>query len=221
MVLSILAPMQIAPDTETRHVCRHLYRCRSRSTSCASNSSDSRRLSARSNRSNCLRSHSAHRRDRGSSSCSTTYDFIGEPVDPLDSDFVKASQDARPESAGSDRRSFDPGGARHQHSADRNSADGTAAVLHSRSLPSRRARSRSHCCRALDLEMPPTFTDADIYRVQAAMIEQCEQTMSRVAIIDPPLSAVRDERLGNLRRAGLAQSVRFHVRRFLLSRGSA
>jgi phage tail sheath protein FI len=49
---------------------------------------------------------------------------------------------------------------------------------------------------ALDLELPPAFSDNDIYRVQAAMIEQCEDTMSRLAIIDPPLSVARDERLG-------------------------
>jgi len=45
-------------------------------------------------------------------------------------------------------------------------------------------------------ELPPVFDPAAIHRVQAAMIEQCERLRDRVALIDPPFSAARDDRLG-------------------------
>jgi uncharacterized protein len=45
-------------------------------------------------------------------------------------------------------------------------------------------------------ELPPVFPDADVYRVQAAMVDQCERRRDRIAILDPPHSAARDNELG-------------------------
>jgi hypothetical protein len=125
----------------------------------------------------------------------TTYDFIGEPVDPLDSDVEKASKTR---------------GLRVLEAIDEVSilavpdiniqpiaippTEPPPTCIPDPCLPS--GPQPVAPLPLLDFELPPTFTDTDIYRVQAAMIEQCKQTMSRVAIIDPPLSAVRDERLG-------------------------
>jgi phage tail sheath protein FI len=47
-----------------------------------------------------------------------------------------------------------------------------------------------------DVELPPVFSDADIYRVQSAMVEQCERLGDRIALIDPPFDVASDDRLG-------------------------
>ena len=125
----------------------------------------------------------------------TTYDFMGEPVDPLDSDIVKASKTR---------------GLKVLEVVDEVSilavpdiniqpveippTEPLPPCIPDPCLPG--APPPLATLPTLDVELPPTFSDADIYRVQAAMLEQCEQTKSRVAIIDPPFSAVRDERLG-------------------------
>lgn len=48
----------------------------------------------------------------------------------------------------------------------------------------------------VESELPPVFDLGAIQRVQAAMIEQCERLRDRIALIDPPFSAARDDRLG-------------------------
>ena len=126
----------------------------------------------------------------------TAYDLMGEPVDPLDSDLVKKSK-AR--------------GLRVLETIDEVSilavpdiniqpvaippVEPLPPCVPDKCLPST-VDPVAPAPPVPDLEMPPTFSDADIYRVQAAMVEQCETTRSRVALIDPPVSAVRDERLG-------------------------
>jgi len=125
----------------------------------------------------------------------TTHDFIGEPVDPLDSDFVKAAKTR---------------GLRVLEAIDEVSilavpdinvqpiaippTEPVPPCIPDPCLPGGPVPVAAPP--PLDPELPPVFSDNDIYRVQAAMIEQCEDTMSRVAIIDPPLSAARDQRLG-------------------------
>jgi len=125
----------------------------------------------------------------------TTYDFIGEPVDPLDGDVVKQSKLR---------------GLRVLESIDEVSILAVPDIniqpieippieplppcIPDPCLPGTPSPIASPP--PVEVELPPTFSDADIYRVQAAMVEQCEQTMSRVALIDPPLSTVRDELLG-------------------------
>jgi hypothetical protein len=47
-----------------------------------------------------------------------------------------------------------------------------------------------------EAELPPVFTPAQIYRVQAEMIEQCERLRDRVALIDPPYATASKSALG-------------------------
>jgi phage tail sheath protein FI len=45
-------------------------------------------------------------------------------------------------------------------------------------------------------DLPPVFSDAEIFQVQSEMIDQCETLRDRIALIDPPLSAARDDKAG-------------------------
>jgi uncharacterized protein len=46
------------------------------------------------------------------------------------------------------------------------------------------------------IERPPTFTEAQIYKMQMAMIQQCEKRRDRIALIDPPFSVAGKPELG-------------------------
>lgn len=45
-------------------------------------------------------------------------------------------------------------------------------------------------------ELPPTFSEQDIFQVQSELITQCESLRDRIALIDPPFSASRDDKVG-------------------------
>ena len=45
-------------------------------------------------------------------------------------------------------------------------------------------------------EQPPRFSEADVYRVQAALVQHCEARRDRIALLDPPVEAARDARTG-------------------------
>jgi phage tail sheath protein FI len=45
-------------------------------------------------------------------------------------------------------------------------------------------------------EMPPVFPDAAVFQVQQALVEHCEARRDRMALLDPPFSAIADPRLG-------------------------
>lgn len=45
-------------------------------------------------------------------------------------------------------------------------------------------------------DLPPVFSEADIFKVQAALIQQCEKLRDRIALLDPPFAAARDDQLG-------------------------
>jgi hypothetical protein len=45
-------------------------------------------------------------------------------------------------------------------------------------------------------DLPPRFSDDDVYRVQAAQIQHCEARRDRIALLDPPYDTVSDPRLG-------------------------
>ena len=45
-------------------------------------------------------------------------------------------------------------------------------------------------------ELPPIFAESDIYQVQAALVQQCEDLRDRIGLLDPPLEASRDDALG-------------------------
>lgn len=45
-------------------------------------------------------------------------------------------------------------------------------------------------------DLPPRFSEQDVYRVQAALIEHCERRRDRIALLDAPFAAARDDALG-------------------------
>ena len=45
-------------------------------------------------------------------------------------------------------------------------------------------------------DLPPRFTEGEIFLVQAAMVEQCELRRDRIALLDPPFTVARDDSLG-------------------------
>jgi phage tail sheath protein FI len=45
-------------------------------------------------------------------------------------------------------------------------------------------------------ELPPVFGEEEIFQVQSAMILQCERLRNRVAVLDPPYAASRQDSLG-------------------------
>jgi phage tail sheath protein FI len=45
-------------------------------------------------------------------------------------------------------------------------------------------------------DLPPKFSDAQIFQVQSAMIQQCEDLRDRIALLDPPFSAAQNDKLG-------------------------
>jgi phage tail sheath protein FI len=45
-------------------------------------------------------------------------------------------------------------------------------------------------------DMPPRFSESDIFRVQAAMVRHCELRKDRVAILDAPYASSRDDQIG-------------------------
>jgi phage tail sheath protein FI len=42
-------------------------------------------------------------------------------------------------------------------------------------------------------ELPPTFTETDIYQVQSALIRHCEKHGDRVALLDPPFTTLKSD----------------------------
>jgi Bacteriophage tail sheath protein len=47
-----------------------------------------------------------------------------------------------------------------------------------------------------EMELPPVFSESDIYRVQAALVQHCEDRRDRLALLDPPIAAARDDEQG-------------------------
>jgi len=45
-------------------------------------------------------------------------------------------------------------------------------------------------------DLPPKFTEAQIFQVQQALIQQCEKLRDRIALLDPPFSVARDDKQG-------------------------
>lgn len=49
---------------------------------------------------------------------------------------------------------------------------------------------------ALDEELPPRFSDDEVFLVQSALVLQCEERGDRFAVLDPPASAAHDDAVG-------------------------
>lgn len=46
-------------------------------------------------------------------------------------------------------------------------------------------------------DLPPRFSEQDVYRVQAALVEHCERQRNRMALLDAPFTTARDDALGS------------------------
>jgi hypothetical protein len=45
-------------------------------------------------------------------------------------------------------------------------------------------------------DLPPVFSEAAVFQVQAALLQHCETRRDRLALLDPPFAAARDDQLG-------------------------
>jgi phage tail sheath protein FI len=45
-------------------------------------------------------------------------------------------------------------------------------------------------------DLPPVFSEGEIFQVQAALIQHCEKLKDRIVLLDPPFAAARDDKLG-------------------------
>jgi uncharacterized protein len=125
----------------------------------------------------------------------STYDFIGEEIDPLDSDEVRAHK-ARGLRTLEDVREV---------------AIVAVPDIHIQPKPTPRFSPPPPCipdpCLPAGVppavprppsvgDLPPVFPQSAIYQVQAALIQHCEKLRDRIALLDPPYSAARDDKLG-------------------------
>ena len=125
----------------------------------------------------------------------TADDFIGEPIDPNDSDTVRALKFRGLETLG------------------RIDEISILAIpdIHIHPVPPPETAPPVRCVPdpCLDppqpplpivetsVELPPVFSDADIYRVQAAMVGQCETLADRFAVLETPYNTVIDPTAGS------------------------
>lgn len=126
----------------------------------------------------------------------TTYDFIGEETDPLDSDDIKKAKTR---------------GLRVLEAVDEIAMVAIPDIhiqpflppeivpvtpcIPDPCLPSAIPPAAAPAS-VESTELPPVFSDAAIGQVEAALIEHCENLADRIAILDPPLSASRNDQLG-------------------------
>ena len=45
-------------------------------------------------------------------------------------------------------------------------------------------------------DLPPVFSEQEIFQVQSALVQQCEKRRDRIALLDPPSATARDDALG-------------------------
>lgn len=125
----------------------------------------------------------------------TAYDFIGEDISPLDSDELKEQK----------RR-----GIRALELVDEVAIVAVPDIQIIPVLPPAKAP-RPPCIpdpclpqeslppatpRALaDVELPPVFSENDIYSVQAAMVQHCEERGDRIALLDAPFATAQNNEL--------------------------
>ena len=123
------------------------------------------------------------------------YDFIGEEIDPLDSDEVRARK------------------ARGLRTFEDVCEIAIVAVpdIHIQPKPAPRYSPPPPCvpdpCLPMNLppavprgpsvgDLPPVFSEGAIYQVQSALIQHCEKLSDRIALLEPPFNASRDDKLG-------------------------
>ena len=123
------------------------------------------------------------------------YDFIGEDIDPLDSDDVRARK-ARGLRTLEDVREI---------------AMVAVPDIHIQPKAAPRFSPPPPCvpdpCLPVSVppavprapsvgDLPPVFPESAIYQVQSALIQHCEKLRDRIALLEPPFSASRDDKLG-------------------------
>jgi phage tail sheath protein FI len=125
-----------------------------------------------------------------------TYDFIGEDVDPLDSDTVKA-QKQRGLRVLEDVSEVAMVAVPDIHIQPRAIPPQAPLppCIPDPCLPPGPPPPAVPRTRAVG-DLPPLFSEGEIYQVQAAMVQQCETLRDRIALLEPPFAAARDDKLG-------------------------
>jgi hypothetical protein len=126
----------------------------------------------------------------------SAYDFIGEDFDPLDSDDARARkarglrtlEDVREAAIVAVPDIHIQPKAPPRFSPPPPCIPDPCLPLGAPPLASPRAPSVG--------DLPPVFPEGAIYQVQAALIQHCEKLRDRLALLDPPFSAARDDKLG-------------------------
>ena len=121
-------------------------------------------------------------------------DFIGEEFDPLDSD--DAGAQGRGLRTLEDVREAAIVAVPDIHIQPKPRRVQPAAALHPRSVPAAQGAAACQPAGAVGGRLPPVFPEGAIYQVQAALIQHCEKLRDRLALLDPPFSAARDDKLG-------------------------
>lgn len=126
----------------------------------------------------------------------TTYDFIGEPVSPLDSDEAKRLKCRGLQAlAEIDEVAIVAVPDIHIRPIAAPLKAPPPACIPDPCLPLPEPVSEPFT-EELSTELPPVFSLDDIFRVQAAMVAMCEERRDRIAVLDAPFAAAGDETLG-------------------------
>lgn len=124
----------------------------------------------------------------------TVDDFIGAPIDPSEGDFVRALKFRGLETLGSiDEISIIAIPDIHIHPIP---PPETAPPIRCTPDPCLDPPQPPLVTVETSFELPPVFSDSDVYRAQAAMISQCELLASRIAILETPYNTVTDPTTG-------------------------
>jgi hypothetical protein len=126
----------------------------------------------------------------------STYDFIGEDIDPLVSDLVRARktrglrvlEEIREVAVVAVPDIHIQPKAPPRFSPPPPCVPDPCLPLSAPQLASPRAPSVG--------DLPPVFSEGAIYQVQSALIQHCEKLRDRIALLDPPFSASQDDKLG-------------------------
>ena len=126
----------------------------------------------------------------------STYDFIGEPVSPLDSDEANALKRRGLQAlAGIDEIAIVAIPDIHIRPIAPPAKAPLPPCVPDPCLPLPEPVSEPFT-EELSTELPPLFSLDDVFRVQSAMVAQCEDLSDRIAVLDPPFAAAGDETLG-------------------------
>jgi phage tail sheath protein FI len=123
-----------------------------------------------------------------------TYDFIGEPVSPLDSDEANALKCRGLQAlAGIDEVAIVAIPDIHVRPIAPPVKSPLPPCLPDLCLPLPEPEPFTE---ELSTELPPVFSLDDVFRVQSAMVALCEDLRDRIAVLDAPFAAAGDETLG-------------------------